>query len=501
MFPKHFNLPPSASFCDVRNADEAIEDLQSYLLALKQRRNTLIPVGRLPEDVLLEIFAHLVQMHDCPDVWNTVHPQPHGWLLAINTCRAWRAASLSYARLWSTIHIMPWQPEERIAAFLARSAGCTLTFESPYCQRTLYSGLDIIFGHHGQRLRAVHGLGVEDEGALTLEALTSRDGPLQLPNLEILSMTIQLDDIAAIPALGEAFMPKLRHLVCVEAPHTVLSRLIRPTLTELRFWGSPFEHVPLASWLELLAQLPTLKILSLVSIIAPMEADMSTAHDRRVHLPRLRELNLEVIHDYTPRSTASYAQLLRHLSHPPHLRVLMKALCGKSDAHSWLTEAQSIFSYLQDGSAAARSGASMTGMAAAPYTPMVLDISLGWSDPVLRLAPPTFPDVVQTDLPLSRLHIFIPPEAAAWLPLLTAAEPLCTSSGRGTLYVMSRDARLWSALQKLKFFYAHSLQVVPSCLGGFVKSLDDALEGDDPHQEKRQAPADGLLAIHRIAAG
>lgn len=87
---------------------QAVIRLQHYLADIRQYRNTLAVVSRLPKDVLLEIFTQLARLlYETNQVYAASHgsSRPYRWLYAVNTCRRWHSAALSYGSLWADIDL------------------------------------------------------------------------------------------------------------------------------------------------------------------------------------------------------------------------------------------------------------------------------------------------------------------------------------------------------------------------------------------------------------
>jgi F-box-like len=75
--------------------DDEINSLVESTRALRFRRNTLIPISRLPPETLTAIFSFL-----SPSSWN----KEAGQISVAQVCRRWRETALNYSRLWSQIN-------------------------------------------------------------------------------------------------------------------------------------------------------------------------------------------------------------------------------------------------------------------------------------------------------------------------------------------------------------------------------------------------------------
>ena len=101
---------------DVSNAiseyQKQIEELNVRITMLRARHNSLLPIGRLPPEVLGEIFVTLMQGYardrtrDVGD-YNPLRARPannvYRWLVILRVCRQWKEIAMSYPRIWSYI--------------------------------------------------------------------------------------------------------------------------------------------------------------------------------------------------------------------------------------------------------------------------------------------------------------------------------------------------------------------------------------------------------------
>ena len=78
-----------------RTIDDEINSLVESTRALRFRRNTLVPISRLPPETLTAIFSFLP-----PSAWN----KEAGQICVSHVCRQWRETALNYSRLWTQIN-------------------------------------------------------------------------------------------------------------------------------------------------------------------------------------------------------------------------------------------------------------------------------------------------------------------------------------------------------------------------------------------------------------
>ncbi|KAI0042729.1 hypothetical protein FA95DRAFT_1609943 [Auriscalpium vulgare] len=85
----------------------AIQDeaTRAALLALRQQHNTLVPVARIPPEILATIFSCLMDI-DIPRKIQTSHYESwnsFGWLAVTYVCQRWRQVALQHTVLWHDI--------------------------------------------------------------------------------------------------------------------------------------------------------------------------------------------------------------------------------------------------------------------------------------------------------------------------------------------------------------------------------------------------------------
>jgi hypothetical protein len=162
-----------------------VRDLESY------RDHHVAPIQKLPEDVLVEIFFHLVNAHDHRGTRRhhvRGRDYPHCWLYATHVCRAWREITLGCPLLWT--RIISGRPE-RVEAFLTRSGKCSITLESTGGDpsRQFDSALYKLMLAERHRLLSLDGLRIDNKCLQEdLSKLSNVIGPngLQIPLLESL---------------------------------------------------------------------------------------------------------------------------------------------------------------------------------------------------------------------------------------------------------------------------------------------------------------------------
>jgi hypothetical protein len=76
--------------------DGQLLPVQETIVQLKQRRNALLPVSRLPQELLAAIFRALQLL---------LPSNGQGWNVVCSVCQCWRDAALAYSVLWADIGV------------------------------------------------------------------------------------------------------------------------------------------------------------------------------------------------------------------------------------------------------------------------------------------------------------------------------------------------------------------------------------------------------------
>ncbi|KAI0041441.1 hypothetical protein FA95DRAFT_694163 [Auriscalpium vulgare] len=93
----------------LRNAYAADDEtMRVARLALRQQRNSLLPVARLPTEILRDIFT-LCSNIDRPwmEAWPTTKM---GWLAVTRICQRWRNIALEHPGLWTHVLVDAFGP-------------------------------------------------------------------------------------------------------------------------------------------------------------------------------------------------------------------------------------------------------------------------------------------------------------------------------------------------------------------------------------------------------
>ena len=162
-------------------------------------------VSRLSEDALVEVFSHLVNIHDLRGtlLHRTEEGYPHRWIRVTHICREWRLIALNCLSLWTRIIITDKHPE-RVQASLDRSSNRPIEIDGRAAKlSTLTAWSSTVWRECSCWVRALGVVVTQDvERELTF--------PLEMPLLEELHIiTYNMTDF--IP-LTNAALPRLKSL-------------------------------------------------------------------------------------------------------------------------------------------------------------------------------------------------------------------------------------------------------------------------------------------------
>ncbi|KAI0738197.1 hypothetical protein C8Q80DRAFT_1207398 [Daedaleopsis nitida] len=251
------------------NIDTRLAALRLEILALNALRNATLPIHRLPNEILIEVF--LMVRHDCAAgvATHECYPRRIGashWVSITRVCRHWWAVACSTPQLWRTIDVYR-----------------NLKWLSLCIERTADATIQISLHYDHTALAAIP----------TLLTVANRLSTVLLPEIDE-------DEFQPVHRFLEHKMPQLEelgilHLDGIAMPWSseVVSRLTSLVLDEcLRDANAP--RIPLAIFLDVLESCSQLVLLTLreyLSQILQQDTPAKTS-DRVISLPKLRSLTL-----------------------------------------------------------------------------------------------------------------------------------------------------------------------------------------------------------------
>ncbi|GJE90049.1 hypothetical protein PsYK624_061720 [Phanerochaete sordida] len=230
------DLVPSLAQTDglLKTIDDEIETLQRKARGVRSHRNTLVPINRLPLEILAEIFYEVVGLHESttrPSRTLSYYPMGCGtprWLVVTFVCRAWRSLALGTSRLWS--HMLFNENAERIELFLARSSTAPLMVTVWHAEGVTV--VKTLFGvmHRVQELKL-------SETMLRAVPMLAEDRPHGSDSHALRTLTVgstvPFPTATLVPTVAAATWPVISNLALNGGHSSLLHALVRPTLTSL----------------------------------------------------------------------------------------------------------------------------------------------------------------------------------------------------------------------------------------------------------------------------
>ncbi|KAH9940090.1 uncharacterized protein BXZ73DRAFT_99091 [Epithele typhae] len=332
-------LPPCAQRDSIQQRMSKIKNLKKSLAdeerQLRSSWNFTLPINHLPRELLVDIFAKVIQSWTDAGVDRGTPGRRSGLM---RVCRDWHDLILSEATLWSRLYVPPSVPLSVLSLHLSRSknAGLDVYLDMKYNKTFMYAGKDIA------RLLALQYRRI---GALTIPSIDTLPPPafealfcgVSWPILTRLSINfllatrerLSLSEIEPVLNLTSHRFPELRTLV--------LSGGVVPSIDPqlLRQLRSLTLHSPrLAEWpssqkfLTDLSEATQLEELSICRRTSDHELLITQSENLATHaflasaLPRLRSLTIN-----TDRPQ-DYGSLVMHTLNSSGLMTVQLFLTG-----------------------------------------------------------------------------------------------------------------------------------------------------------------------------
>lgn len=277
--------------------DAEIQTLETRIISLRYRRNSLSRVNRIPSEILLEVFACLRALHEDEFRENyerkdrRQHQRTLGWIRVAHVSKVWRETAVGASALWASI---PFANDFWVQTCLSRarsaplSVVCALRVDTwPLLQPALIDP------------SAVRELRVSAIGNLFPQVAAQFSETLRgfavVPSLESLELTGSYDEPLTIPE--EAFSqstPLLRSVALYEtsfdwqAAHSFLRNLTSLTI------DLPSRRTRADQFLDLLRSMPDLAELDLSGVLET-NFDDESANKRGHAIQAVRLLKLRQI--------------------------------------------------------------------------------------------------------------------------------------------------------------------------------------------------------------
>ncbi|TDL17820.1 hypothetical protein BD410DRAFT_793852 [Rickenella mellea] len=267
---------------------QSVTVVDQHIIWLKMQRNSLLPVNRLPPDILFTILDFLANSE-------TTMLVPKPLVVATQVCKHWRDVGLNYSSLWSRISIgdKPSGDLFRLTVERSRSAPLSVKINSSRHQDVI----NVIL-LESNRIRDLNIVLGRDETKKLLASHAKR-----LPVLESLQLEQYLDVVSLPDIFTRERHPRLKSLVL----HGYTVPWNSPVLQELSF-------LQLSTGVS--SQLPLLKVAELLQIFKACPGLMEFTFDYNnicstdesgtslpphssINLPRLRKFILGYVSDLT----------------------------------------------------------------------------------------------------------------------------------------------------------------------------------------------------------
>ncbi|KAF9482659.1 hypothetical protein BDN70DRAFT_853008 [Pholiota conissans] len=275
----------------LRTIDESIEkhqkafdELQVALLALKARRNSLIPVSQIPPEILAHIFSFVQSSDPNPMICSTKQHLARATLTHV--CRQWREIAVSDPSLWVSL---PVRMHKWVAEILNRLEG---SFHSVDAGSSEVSnpGFHLVLDNF-HRLKELHLWDIDLGGQIFLQSYLPKSAP-ELESLKFISRPGSYNPKFPNTAFSET--PQLRRLHianCVFDWRT--HNLLRCSLTHLQLYNVQVASPRLTGkqFVDILTKMPELQVLALDNFLPSRdEQNTSTWGSGNIHLRKLETL-------------------------------------------------------------------------------------------------------------------------------------------------------------------------------------------------------------------
>ncbi|KAI0047447.1 hypothetical protein FA95DRAFT_1679049 [Auriscalpium vulgare] len=293
--------------------ESALRHEESRIIAALQtvraRINALLPITRLPPEIIYRIILYHSQI-DHPFVDDDTRWATIGWIRSTHVCRRWRQIALAHSALWSRIPLS--LASTCIKAFFDRAMSAPLRFgpDEPWSQDA-----EDIVAQNIHRAQLVQLDWSEINAPRTSLLHRMRDPAPFLEDFEFQDGS--RDERTLSSNFLGGFAPRLRRLNLESRSRLPWSSPLLVNLTSLALKTSiaPDNLPVLSEVLDALERMHALESLTLEHGLP--RADVSSPEDRIIHLPHLTSLDLT-------GSSPDCNNLIRHLNIPANAKVTIR---------------------------------------------------------------------------------------------------------------------------------------------------------------------------------
>ncbi|KAF9532995.1 hypothetical protein CPB83DRAFT_846750 [Crepidotus variabilis] len=281
-----------ASYEAYQEKDKRIAEVERMLANLKCERNELIPIAKLPPEILTAIFTSIA----CNSAYVFKPVASENIVLRYNftyVCSTWRNIAISSPALWNILPVNA-TPINWIPLLIERSCDSDLTIRFADDDEDLESRVAYIFWVHGARIREIKLTRCSNQLIARL--------PTSTPRLTRLSLSADGDEdpVIKLPRSNTA----LRTLKLSAVNIDWNSYPISAGLTRLKIQDPP-THITWSLLLRMLRGMPSLRTLELLGAMSPFDPT-SLPSNQSIILEDLVELSFSS----SLRNTSNFLSLL-----------------------------------------------------------------------------------------------------------------------------------------------------------------------------------------------
>ncbi|KZS91730.1 hypothetical protein SISNIDRAFT_487047 [Sistotremastrum niveocremeum HHB9708] len=322
-------VDPFSSGHSIRAFTAVLHELDQRLARssqlLKQRQNMCTPIGKLSDEIILEILEYCAKEH----LFGHYSPKGTNLPAPFSLCSKWRNIAVRSPTLWSNISLP--MPSDLLDLFMSRNGNVPLAVVVDIVDQVvdkLLENEDFSFDSLGSSLRPVLPrisrlsllwTSPNAENVMTLNTFIAQHiGHRELTSLEVLHINSIYTFDEPITKINA---PKLLTLNFVGFVPSVPS-FVDNTVTELNLSGREFE---LHEVLDVLAALPLLET-CMIDTAEHDEPQLITDYHPPVFLPRVKKIHLASF------NVDQMDYLVKHLEIPPSAFMRLDT-CADPDEH------------------------------------------------------------------------------------------------------------------------------------------------------------------------
>ena len=280
------NQIPKARTAALATAEQDTDAAKGLILSMPTRRNMLVPISILPEEVLSRIFR-FIAFEELPYSLGCVH------LRVTHVCRRWRQVALDDSTLWTPFLDLP-RNKDWITKRLSRARNAPLVLE---LDKSMGKDTLSLFTPHISHTRELFLRNLSFHPEIVQEISIQKAPILECLELEALD-SLQMDNEHVGHLFFKGTLPNLRILRISQSVFpwslfprgqlTQLEVILIEEVSAVPSLGS--QHDDLNQLIGLLVASPSLEVLTLHNCLPTMLSESSAR--QTINLPRLSRLCL-----------------------------------------------------------------------------------------------------------------------------------------------------------------------------------------------------------------